>query len=68
MSIAKRLGVLVIAGIIVIGGSELGERLFSPRVSQCDPDCSSQSRASAHARERCRGSAALGAALRGGRI
>ena len=30
MSIAKRLGVLVIAGTIVVCGSELGERLSIP--------------------------------------
>ena len=37
MSIAKRLGILVVAGTIVVCGSEVGERLSIPGVHSVIP-------------------------------
>ncbi len=37
MTMSKRLGIFLIAGIIVIGGSELGERLSVPGVNGLIP-------------------------------
>ena len=37
MSMLKRMGIMVIAGIIVIGGSEIGERLAVPGVHSVIP-------------------------------
>ena len=68
MNMLKILGIVVIAGIIMTFGSEIGERLSIPGGSASGADCRSQSRASANPGERCRGGAALGAALRGWRV
>ena len=68
MKTIKILGIVVIAGIIMTFGSEIGERLSVPENSEFGADCRSQSRASANPRERCRGGAALGAALCGWRV
>lgn len=37
MKVSKRFGVILIAGVIVIGGSELGERLSVPGVHSLIP-------------------------------
>jgi len=37
MKVSKRLGVILVAGVIVIGGSELGERLSVPGVHSLIP-------------------------------
>ena len=68
MSMSKRLGVLLIAGVVVIFGAELGDRFVHPGSSQRDPECRSPCWSSTHACQRCRRGTTHGATLRGRRI
>ena len=55
LKMLKILGVVLIAGVIMTFGSEIGERISLPGGSAFGVDGRSQSRASADPGERCRG-------------
>ena len=68
MNIFKILGIVVIAGIVMTFGSEIGERFSIPEAQRLVPSAEARRRASADSGERCRGGAAYNTAMRGRRI